>query len=169
KRSLIVVHLEGHDVHGNLGTRRRRSLSAGHDRDDGGPEDIGWLRAAHGTQQSGSHTAAWLLLGRRRHAPRAIIQRDYHDDYWSRHRWLVDVPAGLGSRFRCECRPGGPRFAGRPYRGSRLGYGRRTGDDLRRRPHQAFGPESGIRGGCRACWVWACTFWTDDPAAGHGW
>ena len=121
--------------------------------------------------KGGSDTAARLVLGRRRHAPGAIVQCNHHDDYRSRQRWLVDVPAGIGPRLRCERRHDGYRLAGRTCRRSRLAYGRRTADDLRRRPDQASGPRSGIRGGCGACRVWACTFWTHDPVsrAWAGW
>src|SRR5262252_4664219 len=84
--------------------------------------------------------SARLLLGRRRHAPGAIVQCNDHDDYRSRQRWLVDVPAGIGPRLRCERRHDGYCLAGRTYRRSRLAYIRRTADDLRRRPDQAFGP-----------------------------
>lgn len=46
----------------------------------GVPEGTGGLGAAHGARQSGGNTAARLLLGRPRHAPGTVVQRDHHDD-----------------------------------------------------------------------------------------
>src|SRR6516225_1319916 len=123
----------------------------------------------HGARQGCSDTAARLLLGRPHHPPGAIVERNHHDDDRSRQRGPVDVAAGIGPRVRCERRDDGYRLAGRTYWHPRLAHRRCAADDLHWCTDQASGPRSGIRGGCRARWVRAFAFWTDDPAARHGW
>src|SRR5215467_5665467 len=169
KDSLIVVHLGSEHVDGNLGTWRRGSLSARHDRHDRGPEGNRWLCAAHGARQGCSDTAARLLLGRPHHPPGAIVQRNHHDDDRSRQRGPVDVAARIGPRLRCERRDDGYWLAGCTYWRPRLAHRRCAADYLHWCTDQASGPRSGIRGGRCARWVRAFAFWTDDPAARHGW
>src|SRR6516225_11248052 len=158
--SLIVVHFGSTHVDGYLGAWRRRSLSARYDRDDRGPEGIGWLRAAHGAQPGGSDAAARLLLGRRGYAPGAVIRCHDDDDYRSRQRRLVDVSAGIGPRLRCECRHDGHRLARRTYRCPSLAHSCCTADDIRWRPDQAPDKRAPVRGRCVAGRIWAGAFWT---------
>jgi hypothetical protein len=138
-------------VDGNRRAWWRWSLSPRHDRHDGGPESIGRFCAAGGAEQSSSDAAAWLLLGRARHAPGPIVQRNNHDHNRSRQRRLVDVSAGAGPRLRRECRHDGYRLAGRAHWRSRLAYRGRTADYLLRGADQALGQRAAIGSRCRAC------------------
>src|SRR5262249_60321854 len=85
-----------------------------------------------------------------------------------RQRRLVDVPARARPRLRRERRHDGYRLASGTHWRSRLAYGGRTADDLRRRANQAFGQRTCFRSGGRTCWVWACGFRGDDSPTGDG-
>ena len=165
---LIVILLRSPHVHGNLGPRRRRTLPAWHDRDDGWPEDAGRHRPARDAQQGGGDAAARLVLGRYRYAAGAIFQCNDHDDDRTRQRGLVDVRAGARPRLWRECRHHWDGLAGRAHRRARLAHRRGAADDLRRCVDQASDPGASIRDGRRARRIRACAFWADDPAGGHG-
>src|SRR5262245_27786906 len=125
--------------------------------------------SASGARQGCSDTAARLLLGSPHHPPGAVVQRNHHDDDRSRQRGPVDVATGIGPRLRCKRRDDGHWLAGCTCWRPRLAHRRCAADYLLWCTDHASGPRSGIRSGRRARWVRALAFWTDDPAARHGW
>src|SRR5262249_39882575 len=86
------------DVDDDLDYRRRRTVSARHDRDDRRTEGAGRLRAAHSAQQGSGDTVARRFLGQHRHARCTVIQCNDHDNHWPGQRGAVDVSAGPRTR-----------------------------------------------------------------------
>src|SRR5215831_6971356 len=152
------------DVDDDLDYRRRRTVSARHDRDDRRTEGAGRLRAAHSAQQGSGDTVARRFLGQHRHARCTVIQRNDHDNHWPGQRGAVDVSAGPRTRVWREHGHHGHRVARCADRRARFAHSRRIADDLRRRVAQAARWRARIGGGSCTCRIRAGPVWTDNPA-----
>ena len=108
------------------------------------------------------------VLGRGRHAARAVVQCHHHDHDRSGQRRVADLPAGLESGVRREHRHDRDGMARGSAGRKDLAYRLCTADRLLRRVTQADG--KGQMGGerCRNCGFRADPGGSDDAATGHG-
>ena len=156
------------NVDNNFHSRRRRSFSPRHDRDDRRPEGAGRLRAAHGPCESGCNADAWRFLGRYCHSSRAVLQRNHDDDHRLGERWPPDISARARACFWGKCRHHRHRLARCTYRRPRVADRSRTTDDFRRGFGQVIGPRTLVRLRRGARWIWAGAVWADNASARDG-
>ncbi len=147
--------------------RRNRLLPSRHGHHDGRPQGPCRLCPSRRAGESGGDIGERHVLGRGRHASRAVGQCHHHDHYWSGQRRVAELPAALELGVRRERRHDRDGMAGGPAGRQDLPHRLCTADRLRRCVAQADG--KGQMGGewCRNCGFRADPGGPDDAATGR--